>query len=48
MLLGNREAGKTKISGDCGIREKLRFLIPKSKEPTSTTQTEKTLHKFLN
>ena len=48
MLLENREAGKSKIFGDCGTREKLRFMIPKSEEPTSATQTEKTLHKFLN
>ena len=48
MLLRNREAGKAKIYGDCGTREKLRFPIPKSEEPTSATQTEKTLHKFLN
>ena len=26
MLLGNREAGKAKISGDCGTREKLMFF----------------------
>ena len=48
MLLGNREAGKAKISEDCGTREKLRVSIPKSDKPTSATQTEKTLHKFLN
>ena len=26
MLLENRETGKAKISGDCGIREKLIFF----------------------
>ena len=41
MLLGNREAGKAKISRDCDTREKLRFSILKSEEPTSATQTEK-------
>ena len=41
MLLENREAGKAKIYGDCGTRKKLRFLIPKSDEPTFATQTEK-------
>ena len=41
MLLGNREAGKANISVDCGTKEKLRFPISKSEEPTSATQTEK-------
>ena len=41
MLLGNREAGKTKIFVDCGTREKLRFSILKSGKPTFSTQTEK-------
>ena len=41
MLLRNQEVGKVKISGDCGTREKLRFLIPESEEPTFAIRTEK-------